>query len=329
MAETDPKRASAIERIVRQQPTRHERYPLLEVAFGRFVLGFWQAVRDLAGDEAQVRHGPSSVARFAEYRSGLQPASMLAVFTIAPWEGEGLVVLDAGLVDAATELLLGRGRLPGSSAPPRPYTPADRAVVARLLRLIIDALAAAISGLDDDLGPTRARLTKVESNPELVPISRDEMVSIARFEAVLGAGGALGGGFDIVLPHSTLAPVRRVLLQPAGRGPAPSIRRGRPGQVPGLLEAPVTLHAAVEQHRVSLLEITRWEVGMVIPLTADAEQPISVYYGQDGGPGVGRKIFTGRLGALRGCRAVRIAQLIGDPDEVSTEEVAQCRPLRS
>lgn len=308
MSEDAPQLATrAIEKMVRQH-TGHEHYPLLEAVFQSFTLGLWATLQRVAGDSVEVSHTTSALTRFGTYRDGIAPGAMLAVFRIEEWDGEGLVVLDARLVDAAVEALLGGGRVGGRPSEPRPPTPADRAIAGRLIRLIIEQLAQAFIATDEAMAPLTARLVRVETKPQLVAIDRDDgNAAVATFEAVLGPDDQRGG-FEIVLPYATLEPVRAALLKPHAGERRRAGRREPRGALAVMPATTVTLHAVVDRLRVSLSEIASWEVGTFVRLGADSEQPITIYCEQDG-RGIGQRLFTGHLGAARGRRAIRILDI--------------------
>jgi flagellar motor switch protein FliM len=307
----------AIEKMVRQH-TGQDHYPLLEAVFQSFTLGLWGALQRVAGDPAEVSQSTSALARFGAYRDGIAPGAMPAVFRMEEWDGEGLVVLDSPLVDAAIETFLGGGRVGARPPEPRPHTPADRAVAGRLIRLIIEQLGQAFVAADHARAPVTARLVRVESKPQLVAIDRDDgNAAVATFEVVLGPNDQRGG-FEIVLPYATLEPVRTALLKPHGGERRRAERRGQRRQLTMMPATTITLHAVVDRLRVSVSDIASWEVGAVVRLDADSEQPIAIY-GQQDGKGIGPRLFTGHLGAARGRRAIRILDVDGSVAEPNQE----------
>jgi flagellar motor switch protein FliM len=302
-----PPKARAIEKMVRQRAAGHERYPLLDLAFENMALGMWSAVRKLLGEGAEVTWEASATMRFADYREALGPGSVFGVFRIAEWGGEGAIAMDPGLVDAAVEVLLGGGHAGGPVAP-REHTVVDRAIAGRFVRLAVEELARAFGRADQSLGPVTARLVSLESDVRLLTVARrDELVARATFQVALGE--ERGGRFDLLLPHSTLEPVRRRLL---GAGPSGKPDRDAPESplLAVLPEAPFTLHAVVDRFTLSLGDIAEWREGTLLPLGVDAERPAILYGESDGSRSLGRKMFVGRLGASQGRKAVRILEVI-------------------
>ncbi|MGH6945652.1 MAG: flagellar motor switch protein FliM [Geminicoccaceae bacterium] len=314
----------AIERMVRRQAATQQRFALLEAVFETFTLQLWTSLRRLAGDEAQVVYKSSEVVRFCEVRDGIQPGALLAVFHFKEWHGHALILLDAPMVDAAIEALLGGGQVGNSSPAPRAYTVADRAVVGRLARATIDALARAFLETDPSLGPLTGQLVRFETSSGLAVVERnDGLTTLARFEATIAKGH--GGRFDLVLPHSMMEPVRRASQRTHRGGRRPGAAASPGELLPLLPNTAVTLHAVVDRVRVSAYEIAGWQVGSLVTLDADAGQPVAVYCEREGNRSIGQKVFMGRLGSSRGRRAIRISGAIdNNPTERPDQETVPC-----
>jgi len=302
-------KARAIEKMVRQRAGGHEHYPLLDLVSENLALGMWSTVRRLLGEGAEVAWDASATMRFADYREALGPGSVFGIFRIAEWGGEGAIAMDVQLVDAAVEALLGGGRAGGGPPGPREHTLVDRAIAGRFVRLAVDELARAFARADQSIGPVTARLARLESDVRLLTVARrDELVARATFRVALGREER-GGRFDLLLPHSTLEPVRRKLL---GAGPSGRHHRDAPDRplLAVLPEAPLTLHAVVDRLTLSLADIAQWREGTLLPLGVDAERPAILYGESEGSRSLGRKMFVGRLGASQGRKAVRILEVI-------------------
>jgi flagellar motor switch protein FliM len=312
----------AIEKMVRQRPAAgHERYPLLDRVFENLALGMWSAVRRVLGDGAEVAWEASSVSRFADYCEAVEPSSVFGICRLVEWDGEALITMGAPLVDAAVEALLGGGHVASATPGPRAPTMVDQAIAGRFIRLAIDELARAFVRTDQGTGPLTAKLLKVESNARLLTVARrDEMVVKASFQVVLGPDER-GGGFDLLLPYATLEPVRRNLLCVAPPGRRQVDEAASSPLLSVLPQTPVALHAVVDRLKLSLAEIAEWRPGTLLPLGVDAERPTIVYGDKEESPGLGRKMFVGRLGASQGRKAVRVIEVIPAPAETTATEV--------
>ena len=307
MSEVSPgPKKRAIEKMVRRRATDPEHSPLLASLPENLTHGVWSAVRRLLGEGAEVRAAPPSLVRFGDYCDAAEPNSVFGTFRLSEWGGSGLIAMGSQLVDVAVETLLGGGNVAGAAPGTRELTAVDRAIAGRFIRITIDELARVFARTEQNAGPLNAKLVKLESDARLLTVARrHDTVAKAGFEIVLSHGGS-GGRFDLLLPESILEPSRRKLrhLEP---------RAGHGGDAPTaepllaiLPETPLTLHAVVDRLTLSLADIATWREGTVIPLGVDAERPVMLYGERETGPGLGRQMFVGRLGASRGRKAVRI-----------------------
>ena len=314
-----------IERMTRRQPPRYERYPLLDVVFDNFGHGLRNALRRFSGDGAQLGQPAARSASFGEYCHALAPGALLGVFEVEQWGRAGLVVLDSQLVDAVIDMLLGGSGMAASPPEPRTYTPTDRTLAARLIRLALGELDRALSEADEAIGPISSRLLRMEVSPQFAPITRERgAVALASFELTLKADGC-GGRLEIVLPYATLEPVRPALLN-TFRGDRSS-KDGRWARhlIATLPVTTVPLRAVIDRLTLPLSDMARWQVGTIVPLNADADHPVTVYSADEDGAAPPHLVFKGRLGATRGRRAVRVAEVVGNQPHHLDEEVGSCR----
>jgi flagellar motor switch protein FliM len=314
--ESQQPKARAIEKMVRQRAAGHGHHPQLDRVFESLAVGMWSAIRRLLGEDTEVAWEGNSSLRFADYCEAIEPRSVFGIFRAAESGGAGAIAMDAPLVDAAVERLLGGGHVGSAPPGPREHTMVDRAIAGRFLRLAVDELSRAFARTDQGIGPISARLVSLESDVRLLTVARrDEMVERASFQVVLGAGER-GGRFDVLLPSSTLEPAR-------GRVASAGHRIDQPESSPLLAvlpETPLTLHAVVDRLTLSLAEIAEWREGTVLPLGVDADRPAILYGEKEGSPGLGRRMFVGRLGASQGRKAVRILEVVPkSADNVGTE----------
>jgi hypothetical protein len=88
-----------------------------------------------------------------------------------------------------------------------------------------------------------------------------------------------------------------------------------------LPEAPLTLHAVVDRLTLSLADIAAWREGALVPLGVGADRPVILYGEREAGPGLGRQMFVGQLGASRGRKAVRLIASNPEPVEMPGTEI--------
>ena len=296
----------AIEKMVRRRATDPDRSSLLALVPENLTYGVWSAVRRLLGEGSEIRAAPTSLVRFSDYCEAAEPNTIFGTFRLSEWNGSGLVVMDSRLVDVVVETLLGGGEVAGTTPGARELTTVDRTIAGRFIRLAIDELARVFAHTERNAGPLTAKLDKLETDPRLLTVARrPDIVAKASFEVALPQGER-GGRLDLLLPDAILEPARRRvrhLQPPAGHG----------GDEPAggplleiLPETPLTLHAVVDRMTVSLEDIAQWRAGTLLPLGVDADRPVMLYGERETGPGLGRQMFIGRLGASQGRKAVRV-----------------------
>lgn len=308
----------AIEKMVRRRAVDPEQSPLLAALPENLTYGIWSAIRRLLGGAAEVQAAPSSLVRFADYCGTAEPNSVFGTFRLSHWGGDGLIVMGCRLVDVAVETLLGGDKLAGPMAADREHTTIDRAIAGHFIRIVIDELARVFTRTEQAPGPLSAKLVKLESNPRLLTVARQEdTVAKTSFE-VTPSPGEPGGRLDLLLPDAILEPARRKL-----RHLQPSADRGT-GAPPPLLEVlpetPLTLHAVLDRLTLSLADVAAWREGTLVPLGVGAERPVMLCGEREAGPGLGRQMLVGRLGASQGRKAVRIvASTLGSADKPGAE----------
>lgn len=321
MPEANPNpKMRAIEKMVRRRAVDPERSPLLAALPENLTYGVWGATRRLLGGGAEVHAAPTSLVRFADYCATAEPNSVFGTFRLSHWGGDGLIVMGCRLVDVAVETLLGGGKLVGPAAAEREHTTIDRAIAGHFIRIVIDELARVFTHTAQAPGPLSAKLVKLESNPRLLTVARQEdSVAKAGFEVIPSPGEA-GGRLDLLLPDAILEPARRKLRH---LHPAASRATGAPAATPLLEilpETPLTLHAVLDRLTLSLAEVAAWREGTLVPLGVGAERPVTLCGERQAGPGLGRQMLVGRLGASQGRKAVRvIASTLGSADKPGAE----------
>src|SRR5919108_4597218 len=242
--ESQAPKKRAIEKMVRRRATDPEQSPLLASLPENLAYGVGSAVRRLLGEATEVRAGPPSLVRFGDYCEAAEQNSVFATFRLSEGSGNGLMVMEARLVDVALETMLG-GKVAGAVPENRELTSVDRAIAGRFIRVAIDELARAFARTEQNVGPLTAKLVKLESNTRLLTIARrQDTVVKASFEVVLSQAEH-GGRLDLLLPDAILAPARRKPrhgeTQARQNSDAPAA-----GPLLAILpEMPLTLHAVV------------------------------------------------------------------------------------
>lgn len=199
---------SGIQSIISSGLVSYERLPMLEIVFDRLVRIMSTSLRNFTSDNVEVGIDTIVSLRFGDYLNAIPLPAMLAVFKAEEWDNYGLMVVDSAMIYSIVDVLLGGRR--GTAAmriEGRPYTTIERALVERLIRLVLADLQASF----DPICPVTFRFDRLEVNPRFATISRlSNAAVLARLRIDMEDRG---GRLELLLPYATLEPVRELLLQ--------------------------------------------------------------------------------------------------------------------
>ncbi len=198
---------SGIKAIVNSGIVSYERLPMLEIVFDRLVRLMTTSLRNFTFDNVEVTLDSITTIRFGEYMNSIPLPAMLAVFHAREWDNFGMVTVESNLIYSIVDVLLG-GR--GSDAiriEGRPYTTIETNLVKRMIEVILEDAEDAFR----PLSPVHFELDRLETNPRFATIARESNAAI-RVELRIDMEDR-GGRIEVVLPLSTLEPIRELLLQ--------------------------------------------------------------------------------------------------------------------
>ncbi len=297
----DPSSADAvsgIQRIISSGLVSYERLPMLEIVFDRLVRIMSTSLRNFTSDNVEVSIDNILSLRFGDYLNSIPLPAMLAVFKAEEWDNYGLMVIDSAMIYSIVDVLLGGRR--GTAAmriEGRPYTTIERNLVERLIHVVLADLSAAF----DPLCPVTFRFERLEVNPRFATISR---LSNA---AVLGRLRVdmedRGGRLELLLPYSTLEPVRELLLQQFmgekfGRD---SIWETHLAEE--LWNTEISLDAVLDEQTMRLSDVVALKIGDRIVLNTSLGAPVEVRCGPV-------RLFEAAIGRRKNHVALRLGNPI-------------------
>jgi flagellar motor switch protein FliM len=203
-----PPPKSGLKALVESDVVSHERLPMLEVVCDRVIRSFATNMRNLTSDAIEVAIEETGSARFGEAMNRVALPAMFGVFRIEEWDNYGVMVVEPALIYSVVDALLGGRKGSGPvRVEGRAFTTIETALVARMMELALNDLAAAL----EPVAPVRMALERIETSPRFAAIAGPSNVTaICTFHVEMEGRG---GRFSILLPHTTLEPVREKLLQ--------------------------------------------------------------------------------------------------------------------
>lgn len=285
--------------ILDKSMTAYEKLPMLEVVFDRMVRQLSTSLRNFTSENVDVSLDSMVSIRFEDYLNSIPLPALLVVFRAVEWENFGLVTVDSSQIYSMVDILLG-GRK--TSKPMRiegrPYTTIEQDIVKRM----VDIVLAEMSSAFEPLSPATFHFDRLESNPRFATITRPGNPALLvrfRIDMVEDRGGML----EVLLPHTTLEPIRDLLLQMFmgenfGQDTVWEKHLGKE-----LRNTNIEVEAVLEEKTVSLKDIMALQVGTTLLMDCTPNDPVILRCG-------GIPITTGTLGRVGENIAISIRESI-------------------
>jgi flagellar motor switch protein FliM len=289
---------SGLQALVDNNTVTYERLPMLEVVFDRLVRILTTSLRNFTSENVELTLESITSLRFGDYLHGVPLPVMIAVFRAVQWDNYGLLTVSDPLIYSIVDVLLG-GRRSGPPAWPesRPFTSIERALIERLIRLVLADMATAFA----PLSTIEFRYERLETNPRFAAIARPTNGAVLfRLRVEIDDRG---GPLEILIPYATLEPVRDLLLQmfmgeKFGRDSIWESHLARQ-----MLVTTVELEALLEEQTVPLGEVMALQVGTTLALSAEPDTPVILRCGNV-------PLLRGRVGRVADHVAIRIEDKI-------------------
>lgn len=295
--------ASGIQAIINSALVSYERLPMLEVVYDRLVRMLSTSLRNFTSDNVEVTLDSITSTRFGDYLNSVPLPAMLCVFKAREWDNFGLLTVDSALIYSVVDVLLGGRR--GTAAmriEGRPYTTIERTLVERLTSVVLQDITQAF----EPLCKVHFVFDRLETNPRFATIARPANAAVvARLRVDMEDRG---GRLELLLPYSTLEPIRELLLQmflgeKFGRD---SIWETHLASQ--LWQTDIDIEVVLGRQTMSLKDVMELKVGSRIMFDATPESLVELRCGD-------QVMFRGRMGRRGGNVAVAVEERVprGDP----------------
>ncbi len=280
-------RADGIFAILDKSMTAYEKLPMMEVVFDRLVRQLSTSLRNFTSENVDVSLDSMTTIRFDDYLNSIPLPALMVVFRAVEWENFGLVNVDSSQIYAMVDILLGGrkankpGRVEG-----RPYTTIEQDIVKRMIDIVLADLSSAF----EPLSPATFHFERLETNPRFATITRPGNPALLvrfRIDMVEERGGII----ELLLPHTTLEPIRDLLLQMFmgenfGQDTVWEKHLGKE-----LRNTAVTIEAVFDEKTVTLKDIMSLKVGSTMLLDCGPDDDLNMRVG-------GVPVTTGVMGRV-------------------------------
>lgn len=284
--EGEGKADTGIHAILDRALMAYEKMPMLEVVFDRLVRMLSSSLRNLTSDNVDVSLDSMTSLRFDDYLNSIPLPALLVVFRAVEWENFGLVTVDSSQIYSTVDVLFGGRR---SNKPirieGRPYTTIEQDVV----RQVVDTVLSDMSASFDPISPITFQFERLENNPRFATITRPNNAALlVRLRVDMEERGGI---IEILFPHTTLEPIRDLLLQmfmgeKFGQDTVWEQHLGYEVRKTG-----VDIEVVVQEKELPLGEVINFKVGDTLLLDTHPKADVKVKCG-------GVDLTTGKVGRL-------------------------------
>ena len=295
---SDLPQKSGLRAVIESRVVSHARLPMLEVVCERMVRSFATSMRNLTSDAIEVSLDEIASVRFGDFMNRVPLPSMIAVFKVPAWQDFGLVTVEANLIYAVVDALLGgrKGAAP-RKIEGRAFTTIETTLVSKMIELVLREFSTAF----EPIAPITMELERIETSPRFAAIAGPTNVASAATFAVDMDGR--GGNFTILLPFATLEPVRGKLTQRFMGEKLGGDTTWRDHMRSEILRTEVEIYTVLGERNMRLADIHSLEVGQTIAFDVTPDDPLEVCCG-------GVPLARAQIGSQRNHVAIGIVDTI-------------------
>jgi flagellar motor switch protein FliM len=251
--------------LVDQSNFSVERLPGLVVVFEQFAEGLAQGLAPLCRGEASFEVSTIETSGLFEKLNECRGLSV-GVLHCPDLDARALAVFDRPFVDAFAHVAFGAAQAPAmrrAEKPNRPISRIESQLVEKAGRAAAQALSAGFNGFID----ASFALERQEQVADLQILGRRDMPVVTAALRFSAAGES--GGMKVMLPHTTLLPIRvKLAKDPENEAPAIDPRWAKQLKA-GVSSALIPINGVLEEFEMTLGEIAELTVGRVLDLPGD------------------------------------------------------------
>ena len=280
-----------------------ERLPILDVVFDRLVRLLTTTLRNFTSDNVDIRCSRVTSIRFSDYLNSIPLPSLIGVFKAKQWDTPALITIDSQLVYSIVDVLLGgrKSAQTNNRIEGRAYTTLERNLVERLVEVILSDFTEAFSPICD----VDFQYERLETNPRFAAILHEKNVTMKIVFKIEMEDR--GGQFDLVIPYSSIEPIRDLLLQNFMGEKFGCDQIWEDHLADRIQEADIKLEAALPTEEFSLGEVLNWKIGSQIVLSSTMQSPIHL-------SSQNYQLLLGKLGQKNGHVAVKVNDILFGKD---------------
>lgn len=293
---TDP---GAVMKRLAETAISHERLPMLDIVFDKLSRMLTESFLHLVSTDIQVSLNDVEYTRFGEFISADKAPRIIAVVRAEQWDNSFIIVIDAKLIFALSEVLMG-GAPENLEKDIGDSNRAPTNIEMQIARRIFSIVAERLGNAFESVAKVDFAIERLELNPQFAAIARLTSAAVDGDLSLSVAG--VNGALKVIFPYTTLEPLKASLQQMfVGE------RIGRDTAWEGhfkraVLNTELTFEAILHQQNAALNEILNWKPGDTITFDASAESEVRLLCD-------GLEFFRGPMGRKNGRIAAQIEHM--------------------
>lgn len=292
-AESGPRgEATPVSLVADRDENPGRRFPALALVHERFVRELGKVLLQMFEANLSVERKDTFALDFLTVKNRILPGTVAALFSLAPFSGEVLLLLPPALgFELVDRLFGGPGRIPPDVGE-RELSPISLRTIEGVVTRFMEAFAAGFAPLVE----VQSSFLRSETNAMLLEIA-GATESVVGFETEVDLGSGQQR-LTIVLPQSVLESARSRVSE--GKSLIPRVDRSWLGALRGAVEqTEVVLSADLGHLEMTAREVLGLRAGDVLHLSTRGEDALPIRV-------EGTPLMSGVAGVSRGRNAIRI-----------------------
>ena len=281
--------------LAKQERIVRGRMPTLEIINERLARLLRVGLFNFMRKSPDISVGPVKVTKYSEFIRNLVVPTNLNLVSCKPMRGSALVIFDPNLVFTVVDNMFGGDSRFHTRIEGREFTATEQRIIQRMLAVVLENYNKSWAAVH----PINFEYTRSEMHTQFATIATPaEIVVTTTFSVEFGSAG---GEIHIVIPYSTLEPIRDQLYSATQADSSEPDNRWMRMLSRQVQDAEVELTAQLARSSVTLRQVLNMRRGDVIAMDIKPTLVSEV----DGVP-----IFECRYGVLGGQYAIKVEKIL-------------------
>ncbi|GGB53741.1 flagellar motor switch protein FliM [Roseibium aquae] len=296
-------RAMITDRLLDAAGISVDRLPMLPVVFDRMARVMADSMRQKSASPSYISVSMIENSRIGDVLDEFEANALVAVVYSPEWDSRVLVGFDRDFIFTLVEVLFGAD----GTEPPIDEERSFSNIETRIARNVFEVAVQALQESFDSIAETTLKIERIETRMDFAVIGRRNNPAVVS-RLLLQAIGR-GGEVFVVMPHSTLNPLRQKLSQVLSGEMSGRDKQWTQHFHNEIQKTEVRLEAILEERELTLGDVANLQVGQVIELQATARTPVTLACNA-------QPIFTCQLGQLDGSYTLQVEDLIHEEKDL-------------